>query len=159
MLSWVLVTANPAPNTQDDPLHRLLPHTLPMCRFACRHQMSVVSSNATVLLTPPHLLFTGCAVLCCVCSPLAAAAYLGSQQALSTCSAAEDTEYEEADVTRVTQQPGQAHPPFPRPLQELLLPAAAAAGEGCGVPEGVEMREVAACQLPGDTHSLAEVGL
>jgi hypothetical protein len=121
--------------------------------------MSVVSSNATVLLTPPHLLFTGCAVLCCVCSPLAAAAYLGSQQALSTCSAAEDTEYEEADVTRVTQQPGQAHPPFPRPLQELLLPAAAAAGEGCGVPEGVEMREVAACQLPGDTHSLAEVGL
>lgn len=45
---------------------------------------------------------------------------------------------------------------FPCPLQDLLLPAAAAA-DAAAVPEGVEMREVGGQLLQGDAQQMAQV--
>lgn len=104
-------------------------------------------------------------------SPAAALSYLGPEPHShhhhhlhlgATASAATDTECDESELAggggggHSSSEPQE---PFPKPLAQLLLPAALAGAALKTPPEGVEMREVAVQDMQGvDTQQLAQVG-
>lgn len=109
---------------------------------------------------------------CCICcSPDMADAYLGPCTGYTTCgSVAGDSEDLDFDLDfqhhaasagggqQASWQTAQPQQPFPKPWQELLLPAdAAAAPAAAAVPDGVEMEERASCVLSGSAQQVAEV--
>jgi hypothetical protein len=131
-----------------------------MCasRIASDHPLLHNHQQQVPTLSPfPYLLSLSC-------SPTAAATYLGGEPDHSTCGSTlcSDHDGSEDHLTISAQQLIIPQQPFPRPFQELLLPgmAGTAGHDAAGfvkLPQGVEIKEVADCVMPGSMQAVAEV--